>query len=100
MIEPLGQDSGYTLGRCVAQSSIPERPSASIRIDAARVTTVVEDVKIILSSRAWWCPRRRTGRSPCTYHASRGPGEVTAGDICRRPASCTTPALRIATLER
>jgi len=108
-IEPLEPGFGYTLGNALRRtllSSIPGAAISSVRIESvlhefATIPKVTEDVTDIILNLKELVLRSENDEPATVYMKSKGPGEVTAGDVTP-PAGVEilNPDLHIATLAR
>jgi DNA-directed RNA polymerase subunit alpha len=108
-IEPLEPGFGYTLGNALRRtllSSIPGAAISSVRIEGvlhefATIPKVTEDVTDVILNLKELVMRSEVDEPATVYLKSKGPGEVTAGDISP-PAGVEllNPDLHIATLAK
>jgi DNA-directed RNA polymerase subunit alpha len=109
VIEPLEPGFGYTLGNSLRRtllSSIPGAAISSVRIDGvlhefATIAKVTEDVTDIILNLKGLVIRSDLEEPTTIYLRSKGPGEVTAGDVSP-PAGVEilNPDLHVATIGR
>ncbi len=108
-IEPLEPGFGYTLGNALRRtllSSIPGAAISSVRIEGvlhefATIPKVTEDVTDVILNLKGLVLRSEVDEPATVYLKSKGPGEVTAGDVSP-PAGVEllNPDLHIATLAK